>query len=482
MNLTDPCLLRSRCYVHGHWISADSGVFVPVNNPATGEEIARVPAFGAIETRRAIDAAAGAFAAWRQRTARERAGFLKRWHRLILDNQEDLARVLTLENGKPLTEARGEVEYGAEFIEWFAEEAVRAYGETIPSPWSDRRIVTIKQPVGVCAAITPWNFPLAMVTRKCAAALAAGCTVIVKPALETPLTALALAELADRAGIPPGVLNVVTGPAEDIGREFTAHPKIGKLSFTGSTEIGSQLMAHAAPTLKRVALELGGNAPFIVFADADPEEAVSGAISAKFRNGGQSCVAANRFLVEEGIHLTFTQRLAERIAALHVGPGWEEGVSVGPLIHSRAVEKIEVLIAEAVAKGAEIIIGGKRHVLGGNFFEPTLITGVRPTMRLFNEEIFGPVAAVTMFRDEAEAIALANATDYGLAAYFYTQDLKRAWRMAEALECGMVGVNVGRVSTTVAPFGGLKHSGFGREGSHYGLEEYLEVKYLCFGV
>ncbi|GAB6067411.1 NADP-dependent succinate-semialdehyde dehydrogenase [Methylothermus subterraneus] len=482
MNLNDPSLLRSRCYVGGHWVSAASGKFFPVVNPASGEEIARVPALAADEARQAIEAAASALPVWQKRTAEERAEFLKRWHRQILENREDLARIVTLENGKPFAEALGEVDYGAGFVDWFAGEALRAYGETIPSPWPGRRILTFKQPVGVCAAITPWNFPLAMLTRKCAAALAAGCTAVAKPAAETPLTALALAELAERAGIPAGVVNVITGPAEVLGTELATHPKVRKLSFTGSTRVGRLLMAQAAPTLKRLSLELGGNAPFLVFADADLKAALSGAMLAKFRNGGQSCVAANRFLVQKEVYEEFAAELAQRIAALKVGPGFEAGVQVGPLIHAKAVAKIEALIAEAVAQGAQVVTGGGRHLLGGNFFQPTLLKDVSPRMRIFAEEIFGPVAILTAFTDDEEAIALANASEYGLAAYFYTQDLKRALRVAEALECGMVGVNVGRVSTPVAPFGGIKQSGFGREGSKYGLEEYLEIKYLCLGV
>lgn len=482
IELKDSALLRSRCYLNGHWIGSDSGAFFPVRDPATEEEVARVPALGTAEIRRAIEAAACAFPNWRRLIAQERAGFLKSWHRLILENRRDLAKIITLENGKPLEEALGEVDYGAGFVEWFAEEALRAYGDVIPSPWPERRLLTVKQPVGVCAAITPWNFPLAMITRKCAAALAAGCTVVVRPASETPLTALALAELADRAGVPAGVLNVVTGQAEVVGKELATHPAIRKLSFTGSTRVGRLLMEQAAPTLKRLSLELGGNAPFIVFADADLDAALSGAILAKFRNGGQSCVAANRFLIQEGIYEKFAAGLAQRIAALKVGPGFEEGVQVGPLIGAKAVEKVEALIADAVAQGAKIVIGGKRHALGGNFFEPTLLQGISAKMRIFTEEIFGPVAALMAFRDEQEAIELANASEYGLCAYFYTQNLGRAFSVAEALECGMIGVNVGRVSTPVAPFGGVKQSGFGREGSRYGIEEYLEIKYLCLGV
>ncbi len=480
--LKDAKLLRTQCYVASRWIDADDGQTFPVHNPADGSQIAIVPALGAVETRRAVQAAHAAWPDWRARTAKERADLLKLWHRLMLENQEDLAVLMTAECGKPLHEALGEVAYGAGFVEWFAEEAVRTYGEVIPSPWPERRILAIKQSVGVCAAITPWNFPLAMVTRKCAAALAAGCTVVVRPASETPLSALALAELADRAGIPSGVFNVVTGLPEVVGKELATHPSISKLSFTGSTAVGKLLMEQAASTLKRLSLELGGNAPFIVFADADLEAALAGALRAKFRNGGQSCVAANRFFVHASIYSEFAEQLAQRIAALKVGPGFDEGVEVGPLIGAKAVEKVEALIADAVAKGAKLIVGGHRHPLGGNFFQPTLLQGVRPGMRMFAEEIFGPIVALTVFSDEAEVIALANATEHGLAAYFYTRDLGRALRVAEALECGMVGVNVGFLSTPVAPFGGVKQSGFGREGSKYGIQEYLEIKYVCLGI
>jgi succinate-semialdehyde dehydrogenase/glutarate-semialdehyde dehydrogenase len=482
MQLNDPQLLRTLCYINGRWIDSGRGAFFPVYDPATGEEIARVPTLDVDEVRQAVSAAASAWSSWRSLSAASRSLFLKRWHQLILEHREDLAKIITWENGKALLEARAEVDYGAEFVEWFAEEAKRLYGDLIPSPWPGRRVLVLKQPLGVCAAITPWNFPLAMITRKCAAALAAGCTVVVRPASETPLTALALAELAARAGIPAGVFNVVTGEPEVIGEELATHPEIRQLSFTGSTRVGRLLMAQAAPTLKRLALELGGNAPFIVFADADLEAALDGAVSAKFRNGGQSCVAANRFLIQQEIYEEFTAKLAQRIAALQVGPGIAEGVQVGPLISAKAVEKIESLIEDALAKGAQIVVGGSRHPLGGNFFQPTLLKDIRPQMRIFTEEIFGPVAAVLAFSDEAEAIALANATEYGLAAYCYTQSLKRAFTVAEALECGMVGVNVGRVSTPVAPFGGSKQSGFGREGSKYGMEEYVETKYLCLGI
>ncbi len=477
--LEDAALLRSRCYVDGHWIGADDGSFFPVYNPADGSEIALVPALGVRETRRAIEAAVRSWPQWRDRTAEERAALLGRWHGLILRHREDLARIMTAENGKPLDEARGEVDYGAGFVAWFAAEALRVYGDVIPSPWSRRRIVVLKQPVGVCAAITPWNYPLSMVTRKCAAALAAGCTVVVKPASETPLSALALAELADRAGIPPGVFNIVTGPAEVIGRELATHPDIRKLSFTGSTAVGKLLYRQAGDTIKRLSLELGGNAPFIVFEDADLDAAVEGAMRAKFRNTGQTCVCANRIFVHESLYAPFAARLARKIADLKVGCGFDEGVQQGPLIDEKAVEKVEAQIADAVAQGAQVVVGGRRHALGGTFFEPTLLTGVKPGMRIMKEETFGPVAPLTAFRDEAEVIGMANDTEYGLAAFFYTRDLSRTLRVAEALEYGMVGVNAGVISTPVAPFGGMKQSGIGREGSKYGIGEYLEVKYVC---
>lgn len=478
-SLDDASLLRSRCYVDGRWIGAGNGAFFPVHDPADGSEIARVPAFGAGETRRAIEAAAAAWLRWRSRTAEERSGYLRRWCRLIREHREDLARIMTAENGKPLNEARGEVDYGAGFVDWFAAEALRVYGDVIPSPWRERRLLVLKQPVGVCGAITPWNYPLSMVTRKCAAALAAGCTVVVKPASETPLSALALAELADRAGIPPGVFNVVTGPPETVGRELATHPAIRKLSFTGSTEVGRLLYRQAAGTIKRLSLELGGNAPFIVFEDADLEAAVEGAMRAKFRNTGQTCVCANRIFVHERLYAPFAARLARRIADLRVGCGFEEDVDQGPLISEKALEKVEAHIADAVARGARIVVGGRRHPLGGTFFQPTLLTGVKPGMRVMKEETFGPVAPLIAFRDEAEVIAMANDTEYGLAAFFYTRDLRCALRVAEALEYGMVGINAGVISTPVAPFGGMKLSGIGREGSRYGIDEYVEVKYLC---
>ncbi len=480
--LNDPLLLRSACYIDGHWAGADNGATLPVHNPADGSEIIRVPSLAVDETRRAIDAAQSAWPAWRDRTARERAGLVQEWHRLIQENREDLAILMTAENGKPLAEARGEVDYGAGFVEWFAEQAKRVYGDLIPSPWPERRILVIKQPVGVCAAITPWNFPLAMITRKCAPALAAGCTVVVKPASETPLSALALAELAHRAGIPPGVFNVITGKAGVVGGELATHRAIRKLSFTGSTEVGRLLYRQAADTIKRLSLELGGNAPLIVFDDADPDAAVEGAMQAKFRNSGQTCVCANRIFVQESIYDDFTARLADRIASLKVGCGFEEGVQQGPLISPKAVEKVESQIRDAVSKGAKIVVGGQPHPLGGTFFEPTLLCEVRPGMRIMEEETFGPVAPLIRFKDEADVIEMANATEFGLAAYFYTRELGRTFRVAEALEYGMVGVNAGIISTPVAPFGGVKQSGLGREGSKYGIKEYVEVKYVCLGI
>ena len=480
MDLKDLNLLRDCCYLNGQWVgSADR---FPVINPATGAELARVPRLGAEATRQVIQDAEQAWPAWRALTARERSAVLRRWYGLILTNGEDLARLMTAEQGKPLAEARGEIAYAASFVEWFAEEAKRAYGETIPTVAQDRRLLVLKQPVGVCAAITPWNFPAAMITRKVAPALAAGCTVVVKPAEQTPLSALALAELAHRAGFPPGVFNVITGEAAAIGGELTANPSVRKLSFTGSTEVGRLLMAQCAPTLKKLSLELGGNAPFIVFDDADLEAAVAGAVAAKYRNSGQTCVCANRFLVQDGIYDAFAARLAEAVSQLQVGPGDAPGVAQGPLIDTQALAKVERLVADARAKGARVLTGGARHALGGTFYAPTVLTQVGPDMGVAREEIFGPVAPLFPFHTEAEAVALANATEYGLAAYFYSRDVGRAFRVGEALEYGMVGINTGLISNEVAPFGGIKQSGLGREGSRYGLEEYLEVKYLCLGL
>ncbi len=471
-------LLRDTCLINGEWIAA-SGARIDVRNPATGDLVGTVPSFGAVETRRAIDAAQAAFHPWRAKTAAERAKILRRWFELMMENQEDLARLMTLEQGKPLAEARGEIAYAASFIEWFAEEARRVYGEVIPSPLPDRRLIVLKQPVGVCAAITPWNFPAAMITRKVAPALAAGCTMVVKPAEQTPLSALALAWLGQQAGIPPGVLNIVTGEPVAIGGELTSNPKVLKLSFTGSTEVGRLLMAQCAPTIKKMSLELGGNAPFIVFDDADIDAAVAGAMLSKYRNTGQTCVCANRFLVQEGVVGEFARKLAVAVAGLKVGSGFEEGVTQGPLIDGAGLAKVEELLADALAQGAQVLCGGKRHARGGTFFEPTVLTGATPAMRLAREEIFGPVAPIFSFRDEAEAVRLANDTEFGLAAYFYSRDIARAWRVGEALDYGMVGINSGMISNEVAPFGGVKQSGLGREGSRHGIEEYLEIKYLA---
>ena len=480
MKLQSPELLVQRCLIGGRWTEADDGATLVVRNPASTEEIARVPACGAAETQRAIAAAEAALPAWRERTAKARAQVLMQWLQLILQHTEDLAALITAEGGKPLAEARGEVAYGASFVEWFAEEGKRAYGETVPSPAADKRILVIKQPVGVCAAITPWNFPLAMITRKVAPALAAGCTVVVKPAEQTPLTALALARLAEQAGFPAGVFNVITGNPVAIGGALTASPVVKKLSFTGSTEVGRLLMAQSAPTLKKLSLELGGNAPFIVFDDADLDQAVAGAIAAKYRNSGQTCVCANRFLVQAGIYDAFAARLAEQVARLQVGDGSAPGTQQGPLIDADALAKVQAHVADALDKGARLLTGGRPHPRGGNFFEPTVLANVTPAMRVAREETFGPVAPLFRFDTEAEAIQMANATEYGLAAYFYTRDVARAFRVGEALEYGMVGINTGLISNEVAPFGGIKQSGLGREGSRHGLDEYLELKYLCF--
>jgi succinate-semialdehyde dehydrogenase/glutarate-semialdehyde dehydrogenase len=453
-----------------------------VMNPATGAVLGSVPKMGVGETRRAIDRAEAAWGGWRAMMAGERAAILRRWHDLILDNREDLARLMTAEQGKPLAEARGEVEYAASFIEWFAEEGRRIYGDTIPQHQGDKRNLVLKQPVGVSAAITPWNFPAAMITRKAAAALAAGCSMVVKPAEDTPFTALALCELAEQAGMPPGVLSVVTGNPEEIGGELTSNPKVRKLSFTGSTEVGKLLMRQCADTLKKLSLELGGNAPFIVFDDADLDQAVEGAMASKYRNSGQTCVCANRLLVQNGIYEAFAEKLARAMERLNVGEGVEEGVNQGPLINQAAVEKVEAHIADAVARGGRVVVGGARHPRGGTFFQPTLLTHITSDMRIAREEIFGPVAPLYRFSTEQEAIAMANDTEYGLAAYFYTQNLGRSWRVSEALEYGIVGINTGIISTTVAPFGGMKASGIGREGSKYGIDEYLEIKFVCIGI
>jgi succinate-semialdehyde dehydrogenase / glutarate-semialdehyde dehydrogenase len=483
MQLRDPGLFRQQAFIDGEWTGAASTF--PVADPATGEILANVAELGAAETRHAIEAANAAWPAWRALTGKQRAVVLRKWFDLILASADDLAYLMTREQGKPLAEARGEVAYAASFVEWFAEEGKRVYGDVMPSPTGDKRIVVIRQPIGVCAAITPWNFPAAMITRKVAPALAAGCTVVAKPAEQTPLTALALAELAQRAGFPPGVFNVVTGSATAaplIGTELTANPIVRKLSFTGSTEVGRLLMAQCAPTIKKLSLELGGNAPFIVFDDAHVDAAVDGALASKYRNAGQTCVCANRLLVQEGIYEAFATRLAEKVRSLKIGPGIEEGVTQGPLIDAAALEKVEAMIADALAKGARVLTGGKRHSLGGTFFEPTVLADIDTSMRCAKEEIFGPVAPLFRFKDEAEAVALANATEYGLAGYFYARDVSRVWRVAEALEYGIVGVNTGIISNEVAPFGGVKQSGVGREGSRYGIEDYLEIKYVCLAL
>ncbi len=481
IDLQDPTLFRQQGFIGGAWLQADSGAVLAVRNPASGEPLGTIPDMGAAETRRAIDAAQRAWPEWRGRTAAQRGAVLRRWFDLVLAHQEDLARLMTLEQGKPLAEARGEISYGASFVEWFAEEAKRVYGDVPPPHQADKFLMVLKQPVGVCAAITPWNFPCAMVTRKAAPALAAGCTLVLKPADETPYSALALAALAEQAGLPPGVFNVVTGRPKPIGAELTANPLVRKLSFTGSTQVGRLLMAQCAPTVKKLSLELGGNAPFIVFDDADLDAAVEGALASKYRNTGQTCVCANRLLVQDGIYPAFAEKFAAAVAKLKVGHGLEPGVQLGPLINPAAVEKVESLVADATARGARVLLGGKRHALGGSFFEPTVLADVAPAMRLAQEEIFGPVAPLFRFRAEEEAIALANATEYGLAGYFYSRDLSRVLRVATALEYGIVAVNTGIFSTEVAPFGGMKQSGIGREGSRYGIEEFLEIKYVCVG-
>jgi len=479
--LNDPSLLRHQCFINGQWRDADTGETITVTNPATGEIIGAVPRMGAAETRRAIEAANAAFPAWRARTAAERATILRRWFDLLLENQEDLAIIMTAEQGKPLAEARGEIVYAASFIEWFAEEGKRIYGDTIPQHQRDKRIVVLKEPIGVCAAITPWNFPSAMITRKAGPALAVGCPMIVKPASLTPFSALALAELAARAGVPDGVFSVVTGASGAVGSEMTGNPIVRKLSFTGSTDIGKLLMQQCAGSVKKLALELGGNAPFIVFDDADLEEAVEGAILSKFRNTGQTCVCTNRLLVQEGVYEAFTEELIEAVKKLKVGDGLKGDFQQGPLIDINALEKVEEHIADAVDRGARVVYGGQRHHLGRTFFEPTVLVDVTDEMAVAREETFGPVAPLFRFSTEEEAIRMANDTEFGLAAYFYTRDIGRVWRVAEALECGIVGINTGLISTTVAPFGGMKESGFGREGSKYGVDDYLEIKYLCMG-
>jgi len=481
IELKDPSLLRQQCYVDGKWIDADDGGSMPVVDPATGMPVGTAPVMHAAETRRAIDAANRALPAWRSKTARERSAILRKWQDLMLANVEDLALILTTEQGKPLSEAKGEVTIGAAYVEWFAEEAKRVYGDVIPTIANDRRLVVVKEAVGVCAAITPWNFPCSMITRKVSPALAAGCTVVIKPAEATPYSAFALAELAQRAGFPPGVLNVITGDAPSIGGEMCANPTVRKVSFTGSTEVGRLLMKQVAPTIKKISLELGGNAPFIVFDDADLDAAAEGAIISKYRNAGQTCVCANRFFVHDKVYDAFTAKLVARVEALKVGPGTDSGVTQGPLINAEAVDKVDAHLGNAKAHGAKVATGGKRHALGGTFYEPTVLTGVTPDMQIFREETFGPVAPLIRFKDDAEVVELANRTEFGLASYFYSRDIGRIWRVAEALEYGMVGVNTGLITTEVAPFGGMKQSGLGREGAKYGIDEFIEVKYICFG-
>ena len=481
MNLKDPSLFRQQCYVDGAWVDADDGGTIEVDNPADNSVVGTIPKMGAAETRRAIEAANDAYPDWRARTGKERAAILRKWYELVMENQEDLAVLMTTEQGKPLAESMGEIVYGASFIEWFAEEAKRIYGDTIPQHQHDKRIVVIKEPVGVVASITPWNFPNAMITRKCAPALAAGCTVVAKPATQTPYSAFALAELAERAGIPKGVLNIVSGASSEIGGEMTSNPIVRKLSFTGSTEIGKLLMEQCAGTVKKMSMELGGNAPFIVFDDADIDSAIVGAMQSKYRNAGQTCVCANRIFAQDGIYDRFTGKLAEASAALKVGNGLEEGISTGPLIDIRAVEKVESHIQDAVAKGARVVVGGGRHSNGGNFFEPTVLADVTPKMIVSKEETFGPLAPVYRFETDEDVVKMANDTEFGLAAYFYTRDVGRVWKVAEQLEYGIVGINSGIISTEIAPFGGMKESGIGREGSKYGIDEFVEVKYLCMG-
>jgi succinate-semialdehyde dehydrogenase / glutarate-semialdehyde dehydrogenase len=481
LGLKDPTLLREQCLIDGRWTGADEGGTLPVHNPATSEKLGVIPNMGAGETRRAIAAAARAMPAWAARTAKDRANVMRRWFDLIVENQEDLARLMTAEQGKPLAESKGEIAYAASFIEWFAEEAKRLYGDLIPGHQADKRIMVLRQPVGVVAAITPWNFPAAMITRKAGPALAAGCTMVLKPATQTPFSALALAELALRAGVPAGVFNVVTGSAAAIGGEMTSNPTVRKLTFTGSTEIGKKLMAQCASTIKKLSLELGGNAPFIVFDDADLDAAVQGAIASKYRNTGQTCVCANRLLVQEGVYDEFARKLADAVSKLRVGDGLKGATEQGPLIDAKAVAKVEEHVADALAKGAKVTAGGKRHALGGTFYEPTILTGVTPEMLVAREETFGPVAPLFKFKTEAEAISMANATEFGLAAYLYTRDLARSWRVSEAIEYGIVGLNTGIISTEVAPFGGVKESGTGREGSKYGILDYTELKYVCVG-
>ncbi|MBP0628337.1 NADP-dependent succinate-semialdehyde dehydrogenase [Cupriavidus sp. AcVe19-1a] len=481
MQLKDTGLLRAQAYIAGSWQDADSGATFAVTDPASGALICTVPSMGAAEARRAINAAQAAQAGWRRKTARERATVLRAWYELMLAHADDLALLMTTEQGKPLAEAKGEVVYAASFLEWFAEEAKRVSGDVLATPANDKRLLVVKEPVGVCAAITPWNFPLAMITRKAGPALAAGCAMVLKPAEDTPLSALALAVLAERAGLPAGLFSVITGDAIAIGGELTANPVVRKLSFTGSTEVGRILMRQSADTIKKLSLELGGNAPFIVFDDADLDAAVEGAIASKYRNAGQTCVCANRLYVHDKVYDAFAEKLVAAVAKLKVGHGVEPGVLQGPLINEEAVAKVESHIADALGKGARLLTGGKRHALGGTFFEPTVLADVTPAMRVAREETFGPLAPLFRFSTDEEAIAMANDTEFGLASYFFSRDIGRVWRVAEALEYGMVGINTGLISNEVAPFGGVKQSGLGREGSKYGLDEYLEIKYLCMG-
>jgi succinate-semialdehyde dehydrogenase/glutarate-semialdehyde dehydrogenase len=481
LSLNDPDLLRQQSYIDGRWCDADHGKSFSVTNPATGEFLAQVPDMGAVETQRAIAAAKAAWPEWRRKTAKDRAALLRKWYDLMMANVDDLARIMTAEQGKPLAESKGEIAYAASFIEWFAEEGKRVYGDTIPSPWNDKRLVVVKEPVGVCCAVTPWNFPAAMITRKAGPALAAGCTLVVKPAESTPLSAFALAILAERAGIPAGVFNVLTGEPRAIGGEMTSNPDVRKITFTGSTEVGRLLMRQSADTIKKISLEMGGNAPLIVFDDADLDAAVEGTIISKFRNTGQTCVCANRVYVQDGVYDAFAAKLVTAAKALKVGNGFEPGVLQGPLIDENAVEKVEDHVSDAVSHGASVLLGGKRHHLGGTFFEPTVLTDVTAAMKVAREETFGPVAPLFRFYTDEEAIRLANDTEFGLASYFFSRDIRRIWRVAEGLEYGMVGINTGMISTEVAPFGGVKQSGLGREGSHYGIDEFIEVKYLCFG-
>jgi succinate-semialdehyde dehydrogenase/glutarate-semialdehyde dehydrogenase len=481
LNLKDPSLLRQQCFIDGEWCDANDASTITVTNPATGETVGTVPRMGSAETVRAIDAANAAWPAWRKTGAKERAQILRRWNDLMLENADDLALIMTAEQGKPLPEARGEITYAASFLEWFGEEAKRIEGDTLQSPWADRRLVVTREPIGVCAAITPWNFPAAMITRKVGPALAAGCPIVVKPAELTPFSAFALAVLAERAGVPKGVFSVISGDSKSIGLEMTSNPLVRKISFTGSTQVGRILMQQSASTIKKLSLELGGNAPFIVFDDADLDAAVEGAIASKYRNAGQTCVCANRLYVQDGVYDQFAAKLVAAVAKLKVGNGQDSGVTQGPLIEEKAVLKVEQHIADALSKGARLIAGGKRHAMGHSFFQPTILADVTSDMQVATEETFGPLAPLFRFKTEAEVIAMANDTEFGLAAYFYSRDIGRVWRVAEALESGMVGVNTGLISNEIAPFGGVKQSGLGREGSKYGMDDYLVIKYICMG-